>query len=142
MQISGTTFIPNAGPADWNTAASDRKAAGEANVDVSAQPQVEQDKVTISDAARYAQLQEQDAEQVSAADSQAATGPLVTGQDAATDTDAASADKSASAKDFFYGAVGLDRPNKEEKSMPLDSYDAGRWLSAAVTVGALVSILV
>jgi hypothetical protein len=138
MQISGTTPSPNAGSAYWNKTASDRKTAGQA----AAQPQTEQDKVTISDAARHAQLQAQDTAQASAVASQAATGPAVTGQDAATDTDAAPADTSASAKDFFYGALGLDRPEKEEKSMPLDSYTAGRWLSAAVTVGALVSVLV
>lgn len=141
MQISGPTFLPNAGPTNWSAAASDRKAVGETSAYVSAQPQAEQDKVTISDAARRAQLQEQDTAQVPAA-SEAVAGPAVADPEVAADEDANPTDSSGAAKGFLYGALGLERPEKETENIPPDGYTAGRWLSAAVTVGALVSILV
>ena len=137
MQISGTTFIPNAGPADWNTTASDRKTAGQA----AAQPQAQQDKVTISDAARQAQLQEQEAAQATAA-SQAAAQPAAADQELAADEGANPTDASGAAKGFLYGALGLERPEKEAENIPPDGYTAGRWLSAALSAGTILSIVV
>jgi len=136
MRISGTTSLPNAGSADWNTTTSDRKTAGQA----AAQQQAQQDKVTISDAARHAQLQEQEAAQAPAA-SKAAAGPAVADQEVAADEDTNPTDTSSGAKGFLYGALGLERPEKEAENIPPDGYTAGRWLSAALTVGTIVSIL-
>jgi len=138
MQISGTTFIPNAGPADRNTTASDRKTAGQA----AAQPQAQQDKVTISDAARQAQLQEQEAAQASAAASPTAAGPAVANEEAAANEDATPTDTTSGAKGFLYGALGLERPEKEAENIPPDGYTAGRWLSAALSAGTILSIVV
>lgn len=144
MQISGTTVSPSAsaGSTDGNTTDSDRKAARKAAADVSAQPKAQQDKVTISDAARNAQLQDQKNAKAPAAASKAAAGPTAAGQKATADKDDNTADTTTEAKGFVYGALGLERPEEEAANVPPDGYTVGRWLTAAVTVGALVSILV
>jgi hypothetical protein len=143
MQISGTTVSPSAGPTDRNTTDSDRKAASKAAADVSAQPKAQQDKVTISDAARNAQLQDQKNAQAPATTSKAAAGQTAAGQKATADKNVNQDDTSTTeTKGFVYGALGLERPEQEAANVPPDGYTAGRWLAAALTVGALVSILV
>ena len=54
---------------------------------------------------------------------------------------AASSKETSEAKSFVYGTLGLEQPQVQDK--PSDGfYSAGRWLSAAVTVGTIISILV
>jgi hypothetical protein len=54
---------------------------------------------------------------------------------------APSSKEPSEAKSFVYGTLGLEHPQVQDK--PSDGfYSAGRWLSAAVTVGTIISILV
>ncbi|WP_050462667.1 hypothetical protein [Herbaspirillum autotrophicum] len=45
-------------------------------------------------------------------------------------------------KSFTYGALGLERPEKETASKPPDGYSMGRWLAAGITVGTIISVLI
>jgi len=142
MEISGTTVSPGPGSTDLNTAGSDSKVVAKPVADDSAKPQVPQDKVTISDAARNAQAHDEQKPQSPAAASQK---PASTKDGYSKDgnvKDTGPKDTSANAKGFVYGALGLERPEKEAENIPPDGYTVGRWLAAAVTVGAIVSIIV
>ena len=44
-------------------------------------------------------------------------------------------------KSFAYGSLGLEHPDQQEHDAD-SSYSAGRWLAAAVTAGAMISLLV
>ncbi|MBB3214694.1 hypothetical protein FHW67_004016 [Herbaspirillum sp. Sphag1AN] len=147
MEISGTTVSPGAGSTDLNTAGSDSKVVAKPVADDSAKPQVQQDKVTISDAARNAQAHDEQKPQSPAAASKTASSqkPASTKDGYSKDgnvKDTGPKDTSANAKGFVYGALGLERPEKEAENIPPDGYTVGRWMAAAVTVGAIVSIIV
>jgi len=43
---------------------------------------------------------------------------------------------------FTRGALGLERPDKIEEEVPDDSYDAGKILSTAATIGGIILALV
>jgi len=45
-------------------------------------------------------------------------------------------------KSFTYGALGLERPEKETANKPPDGYSMGRWLAAGITVGTIISVLI
>jgi hypothetical protein len=51
-----------------------------------------------------------------------------------------SADPSTS-KGFVYGALGLERP-EQAQNKKTDGYDFGRWVSAGVTIGTIISVLI
>lgn len=149
MEISGTTTVsPSVGSSDLNPAGSDSKVVAKSVADDAAKPQVQQDKVTISDAARNAQAQDEQKAQASAAPSKAANQKTtgVGAKDGADKDgnvkDTGPKDTATNAKGFVYGALGLERPEKEAANIPPDGYTAGRWLAAAITVGAIVSIIV
>lgn len=65
----------------------------------------------------------------------------VPGQAVATQADVTSGQGDAqAAQSFVYGALGLDRP--DETPRPENPYyTAGKWVSAAATVGTFVSLL-
>jgi hypothetical protein len=49
--------------------------------------------------------------------------------------------KPSTLKSFAYGTLGLEHPDQQEHDAD-SSYSAGRWLAAAVTAGAMISLLV
>jgi hypothetical protein len=81
------------------------------------------------------------------------TADSVAASDAADDADTAdapaaaeskSADGSAdpsTSKGFVYGALGLERP-EQAQNKKTDGYDFGRWVSAGVTIGTIISVLI
>jgi hypothetical protein len=44
-------------------------------------------------------------------------------------------------KSFVYGALGLERP-EQTQNKSTDGYDFGRWVSAGVTIGTIISVLI
>jgi len=93
-------------------------------------PDPGQDQVTLSsDAVAAAQ---------SAPD---ATGPQTAPAAPGTQPTAASAAQVSTLKSFAYGSLGLEHPDQQEHDAD-SSYSAGRWLAAAVTAGAMISLLV
>lgn len=142
MEISGTTVSPGAGSADLNSAGSDSKVVAKPVADDAAKPQIQKDTVTISDAARNAQAQDEQKAQAPAAASKTAVNQKPASSKDGNGKDAGAKDTSTNAKGFVYGALGLERPEKEAENIPPDGYTAGRWMAAAITVGAIVSIIV
>ena len=49
--------------------------------------------------------------------------------------------KVSPAKSFTYGALGLERPDMPKENSN-ESYTAGRWLAAGLTVGGIISLFV
>lgn len=59
-----------------------------------------------------------------------------------TNTHDAKKEEPSAVKSFTYGALGLERPEKEPASKPPDGYSMGRWLAAGITVGTIISVLI
>jgi len=121
MEISSANQSTPSGQVDQSTdGINARIASGSSQV-----PGASSDKVTISAAALSAQ--------------QKNANPAA-GNKTASSTD--SKEEPSTAKSLVYGSLRLDRPKPEAESKPADSYDYGRWLAVAVTVGAIVSVFV
>ncbi|MBB3210854.1 hypothetical protein FHW67_000089 [Herbaspirillum sp. Sphag1AN] len=126
MQIGDATQSTSAGLASRGGAISVRSDVDSTQLAQSSQkPESASDRVTISSAALRAQQND-----------------VGSATEDHSDDSVDDNDQPSLAKSFVYGCFRLDRPQPDSQSKPTDGYDYGRWIATAVTVGAVISVLV
>jgi len=126
MLIGDATQSTSAGLASRRDATSVRSDVDPTQLaQLSQKPEAASDRVTISPAALHAQQND-----AGAANREHPEGSI--------DDE----DQPSLAKSFLYGCFRLDRPQPDSQTKPTEGYDYGRWIATAVTVGAVISVLV
>ena len=149
MEINGASPSAYKTAYDRPIAISNSTEGGDGNINVYV---VMPDTVDISPEAAARAYSDTGSDEGSGSDDtdveQATDKPAASDAEATSATEDADASKSAddtkgpsTPKAFVYGALGLERP-EETQGKKSDGYDFGRWLSAGVTIGTIISILV
>ena len=137
MEVSRSTSYPTDATAQVSAPTANRGETGSVAAEPSAAPA--KDHATISQAAQD-KLQAEKSGTTATGPSTAA--PNTTKPASNTTTEANQGKAPSETKKLAYGALGLERPTAANGDTAPDGYTYGRWIAAAVTVAAVVSILV
>ena len=137
MEISRSTSYPMDANAPIAAPTASRSETSTVAMDASTPPA--KDRVTISQAAQD-KLQAEKSGTAGASPSGTAAQSSAKSASNAT-SEANQAHAPSDAKKLAYGALGLERPTNSTEESPPDGYTYGRWIAAAVTAAAIISIV-